>query len=67
MANADGSNPQALTSFNPGFYPGGLAWSANDGQLVFAIAQQVQTGGSFSPFGRPETAVIRSVDSVRGL
>lgn len=66
VVNSDGSNPRALTSFNPGFYPVGLTWSTDGSQLVLAIAQQAQNGGTFSAFGRPETAVVRSVNSVSG-
>ncbi len=66
VVNTDGSNPRSLTTFNPGFYPLGVSWSADGTQLIFSIAQQVRTGGSFSPLGLPETAVIRSVSSMSG-
>jgi len=61
--NTDGSNPQVLATFNPGFYPLGLAWSTDGSDVIYSIAPQTQTGGGFAPFGEPSGAVIRKVNS----
>ncbi len=68
VANANGSNASIVQTFNPGFYPVGLAWSRDGTQLVFSIAQQIQFGsGGYSTLVDPSTAVIRQISTGGGV
>jgi hypothetical protein len=66
VANANGSGATTLATFNPGFYPLGVDWSADGSTLIFSIAQQPSNGIIFSPRGDPNTAVIRQISSSGG-
>jgi hypothetical protein len=66
VANADGSNPQILTTFNQGFYPLGLSWSPDGTSLVFSIAQQSNIGTGFLPSANGPTAVVRTISTSDG-
>ncbi len=62
--NLAGSAPQVLATFNPGFFPMGLAWSSDGSEVIYSIAPQTQVpGAGFSPAGEPGGAVIRKVNS----
>jgi Tol biopolymer transport system component len=65
--NANGTNRTSLLQFNPGFYPVGLSWTPDGNQLVFSIAEQVQSGGLHSPLPVPSTAVLRLVSASGGM
>ncbi len=66
VANADGSNPNVVFTFDPGLYPVGLGWSRDRTQLVFSIGQQIQSGGGFFPIVDPSTAVIQQISTAGG-
>lgn len=51
-----------LASFNPGVLPLALSWSANMGQVVFSIANQVHTGSQYPALADASSAVLRSID-----
>lgn len=65
-ANADGSNAQALFTFNPGFYPVGLDWSADGTRLVFSLAEQQFFNNAYQTLVRAETADAYSLSSSDG-
>lgn len=47
LANSDGSNPRILTSFNAGFIPTGLTWTADGTALIVSVSQQFNLGTGF--------------------
>ena len=61
--NAQGS---VLATFNPGYYPLGVAWSADGGTLVFSIAPQTHSGGNYLPSGNPDTAALFTIPAAGG-
>jgi hypothetical protein len=60
-ASADGSNPQRILTYNPGFYPLGLTWNRDGTRLLFSIAAQVTDGTSWLAYGDAATAVTRAI------
>ena len=44
VANADGSQAQALTTFSPGLFPSGCTWAADGSLVIFSVGQQVAIG-----------------------
>lgn len=66
LANADGSNPRILTTFNQGFYPSGLTWTPDGTQLIVSIAQQQNIGTGFLNAADATTAVTRAVSTADG-
>lgn len=65
-ANADGSNPRVLRTFDPGDFPAGLGWSPDGSQLAVSIADQTNIGTGFLPSANGPTAVVRSVSTSDG-
>lgn len=66
VANSNGTNPFVLTTFNQGWYPSGLAWSANGTQLYVGIAPQARFGTSLLPSADSAGSVIRAIDISTG-
>lgn len=66
VANADGSGARFLATFNEGFYPAGLAWSADGNSLVVSIARQAALGAGFLAAADLSTAVVRVVATSNG-
>jgi hypothetical protein len=58
--------PSVLLGFQPGLFPTGLSWSMDGSQLVFAVAQQQQSGGVFLAAADPASSVLRSVSAAGG-
>jgi hypothetical protein len=65
VVNLGNGSVTTLLQFNPGFYPMGVSWRGNN-QLVFAIAQQSQSGGQFFSTGEPDTGQIFTVPAGGG-
>jgi hypothetical protein len=66
VANADGSNPRELRTFDQGTYPAGLGWSPDGTQLVISIADQMDIGSGFLPSANAPSAVVRLVSTANG-
>ena len=62
--DTNGSAPMVLATFNPGFFPMGVAWSPDGTEVIYSIAPQTHIpGAGFFPSGEPSGAVIRKVNS----
>lgn len=63
VINLNGGAPQVLVNFNPGFFPMGLAWTADGSEVIYAVGPQLAVPGQFFPAGDPQGAAIRKVNS----
>jgi hypothetical protein len=59
-------NGFVLATFDAGFYPLGVSWSADGATLVFSIAQQTFSGGNYLPSGDPNSAALLTIPSGGG-
>ncbi len=53
-------------SFDLGFYPAGLDWSADGSSLIFSLSRQVRTGGAFTTAADLPTGQTYRIDSSSG-
>ncbi len=65
-ANANGSGASILATFDPGFYPAGMDWSADGNSLYFSLGSQLQVGGAFRTAAVLSTAQTYLIDSSSG-
>ena len=66
VVDVGGTNRTTLLTFNPGFYPVGLSWTADGSQLAFSIAEQLTIDGFHSPLPVWNTAVLRLISAAGG-
>ncbi len=66
VANSDGSGATLLTSFEPGFVPTGLTWTADGTALVVSVSQQVNAGTGFIPASLRSQSSVFSVSTADG-
>ena len=66
LANSDGSNPQLLTTFNPGFLPTGLTWAPDGSALVVSVSQQANLGTGFLNIPLTSNSAIFTVSTANG-
>ncbi|MDA0658834.1 MAG: hypothetical protein O2931_08425 [Planctomycetota bacterium] len=64
--NANGSGRTPLVHFASGLFPLGLSWTPDGSQLVFSMANQSSSGGTFLPAGQENTAFLRAISSSGG-
>jgi Tol biopolymer transport system component len=66
ISNSDGTNPRLLTTFNPGFVPTGLTWSADGASLIVSVSQQAFVGTGYLPYPVRSNSAVFSVNTTDG-
>ncbi|MCB1097727.1 MAG: hypothetical protein KDN22_19300 [Verrucomicrobiae bacterium] len=66
IADASGANARNLVTFDPGYIPTGLTWSADGGQIIVSIAPQTTFGINVLNIPVMEQSLVRSVSTSDG-
>lgn len=66
VADANGANARNVVSFDPGFLPTGLGWSADGTQLVASVAPQASLGLGFLTLPVVDRSFVRAINISNG-